>query len=192
MPDNPKVTLKDVSHSYDRFRYLFKNINTVISPSSPLAIVGSNGSGKSTLLKIILGLLTASSGNIEYNNIHNKALVAPYFNLYDELTLKQHHKLFNSVIKSDILKYWKMENALDYKVSEYSSGMKQRAKFILSELIQKPNSIIAWDEPFANIDKDGIERVIMRREELINSGACVVIASNDTKEYEGIENSIKI
>ena len=47
--------------------YALNNISLNIKKGEILGIVGTNGSGKSTILKIITGVLTPTSGNIEIN-----------------------------------------------------------------------------------------------------------------------------
>ena len=58
------VEIKDVSFSYGSDEVL-KDINLSIHTGDYLGLVGSNGSGKTTLLKIILGLLTPTSGSVK-------------------------------------------------------------------------------------------------------------------------------
>ena len=58
------IVLRDVSFGYDGTPVLV-DINLTIKERDFLAIIGPNGSGKTTLVKVILGLLTPSSGRIE-------------------------------------------------------------------------------------------------------------------------------
>jgi ATP-binding cassette, subfamily F, member 3 len=46
-------------------RVLFNDITFLIKPKDRIGLVGNNGSGKTTLLKVILGIQSADSGNIE-------------------------------------------------------------------------------------------------------------------------------
>ncbi|KIE06022.1 Uncharacterized protein NF27_CF00060 [Candidatus Jidaibacter acanthamoeba] len=54
--------------------YIFKNINFTVKKGETLAIIGPSGCGKTTLMKVLLGLLTSSSGNIFIDNVDIKKL----------------------------------------------------------------------------------------------------------------------
>ena len=60
------LELKDICFSIDN-KQILKNINLIIDNHSLVAITGPNGSGKSTLAKIIMGILTPSSGTILFD-----------------------------------------------------------------------------------------------------------------------------
>jgi len=65
---NP-IRFKDVSFAYNKDKMVLKNIDLVIQPLRPTAIVGGSGAGKSTLLDLFLGLLKPDSGMIYYGDI---------------------------------------------------------------------------------------------------------------------------
>lgn len=50
--------------------YLFKNLNFTAKAGEILAIIGPSGCGKTTLMKVLLSLLTPSSGNIFIDDIN--------------------------------------------------------------------------------------------------------------------------
>ena len=67
--DNPQDRLKEALHpfkkSYHHDFYALKDVSFDIYRGETVGIVGKNGAGKSTLLKMITGVLTPSSGQIE-------------------------------------------------------------------------------------------------------------------------------
>ena len=56
----PLVELAQLSHFYGRLQAL-KDVSLTVAAGA-IGLVGQNGAGKSTLLKILLGLMTPSSG----------------------------------------------------------------------------------------------------------------------------------
>ena len=60
----PVLTCKNLSKSYGMARVL-DDVNMSIPSGKIIGLLGPNGCGKSTLLKLITGLLTPDSGEIE-------------------------------------------------------------------------------------------------------------------------------
>ncbi len=63
---NPLIEISDLNFSYG-VKTTLENINFEIAVGKNLGIVGESGSGKSTLLKLILGILSPTSGSIRFN-----------------------------------------------------------------------------------------------------------------------------
>jgi branched-chain amino acid transport system ATP-binding protein len=59
------LVLDDVSASYGPYRALF-NVSFRVPAGGMLALVGSNGAGKSTVARTVSGLVTATSGRIDF------------------------------------------------------------------------------------------------------------------------------
>ncbi|MFT4552830.1 MAG: ATPase subunit of ABC transporter with duplicated ATPase domains [Chlamydiales bacterium] len=57
------ITLESISKAFGS-RILFENVNITFGDGNRYGLTGPNGAGKSTLLKIVMGLETATTGNI--------------------------------------------------------------------------------------------------------------------------------
>src|SRR5687767_13809007 len=57
------IDVRDLTFRYGSAAVL-ENINFTVSEGEYLGIIGPNGGGKTTLIKILLGLLTPSSGDV--------------------------------------------------------------------------------------------------------------------------------
>ncbi len=67
-PLQGEIEVKNLSYRYsDNEPYVFKNLSFKISPGETVVIIGTSGCGKSTLLKVMLGLLTPTSGEVTYD-----------------------------------------------------------------------------------------------------------------------------
>jgi heme exporter protein A len=175
-------------------RLIFKDISFKLNSSTILGISGPNGSGKSTLVKIIANLLSPSSGKLIHNlngneikpeNLHNHiGLVSPYLVLYDEFTAYENLNYFSEIRGinfnkdriDDLLNKFLLFNRKDDFVKTYSSGMKQRLKFIFA-LMHLPQLIIL-DEPTSNLDDEGKDVVYQLLKEE-GSKNILIIASNE-------------
>ncbi|MDX9789720.1 MAG: ABC transporter ATP-binding protein [Candidatus Kapaibacterium sp.] len=195
-----KYDIQNLSKYFIRRHYIFKNISFSFTNGDVVAVTGANGSGKSTLLKVLAGVLSYSSGELEIfksdtkitqqQMMDNVALVAPYLNLYEEFTPLEHYKLSAELrgCKLDLIKFnehldmFKLSAHKNSQIRNFSSGMKQRMKFILA--LQKSPIVLFLDEPTSNLDTEGINTIndIIKRQS--QSGACVVIATNEDREKE--------
>ncbi|XP_031620401.1 ATP-binding cassette sub-family F member 3-like isoform X2 [Contarinia nasturtii] len=64
-PLNPPVlTLNEIAFKYNKDKVIFTCVNLCANLDSRICIVGENGAGKTTLLKIIMGILSSTSGTI--------------------------------------------------------------------------------------------------------------------------------
>jgi len=178
---------------------ILRDISFELSPGMSAAIVGPNGSGKTTLVRIICGLIRPSFGEVKFT-IENKQIlgqefynavgfVGPYLELYEELTANENLMFFakmkrvpNAVEKLSLLmKRLNLNGREDDQVKTYSSGMRQRLKYVFA-LIGDPK-ILILDEPTSNLDADGIDRVYeIMSEQKINN--ILLLATNDQQDLQ--------
>ena len=187
-----------LSKSFGR-RLIFSNINFQWQEKGIFGISGPNGSGKSTLVKIIAGLISPSKGKLIHKNsggeiipekLHNHiGFVSPYLVLYEEFSAWENLKIFAEIRgvtfdEARVLFYlneFLLENRKDDLVKTYSSGMKQRLKFIFA-LMHSPEVLI-FDEPTSNLDDEG-KKVVYKIINDEGKSRIVIIASNETKDLE--------
>lgn len=180
-------------------RLIFSNLNFRFVDNGIYGISGPNGSGKSTLVKILAGIIGANKGKVRHSindkeiieeNIHNHiGFVSPYLVLYEEFSAEENLLMFAKIRGVEYNKQrvdYLFEKFLllkrkDDLVKTYSSGMKQRLKFIFA-LMHSPKLIIL-DEPTSNLDDEGKNSVyeIIREEGNKN---IVLIASNEKNDLE--------
>ena len=193
-----KLTGNNLSKSFIRNRFIFRDISISLSNSKMISIGGENGSGKTTMLKILSGIIPPTSGlvtlEIDGSVIpkdkisENIGFVSPYLILYEEFSPIEHLQLFakfhSLTFDMDwaisMLKSFNLEKRRNDQIKTFSSGMKQRVKYLVA-LQHKPD-LLFLDEPFTNLDKAGIDRVIEIAQNHRDIGGGVIIASNDERE----------
>lgn len=119
-------------------------------------IVGRNGSGKSTLLKTIAGIYQADKGHIKVNG-----RLVPFIELgvgfNPELTGRENVYLNGALLGfsrdemtamyDDIVEFAELEEFMDERLKNYSSGMQVRLAFSIA--IQADGDILLLDEVLA-------------------------------------------
>jgi len=204
---NIEIHARDLSKNFNR-RPIFRDISFSLSSPDSIAFTGKNGSGKSTLAKIVAGVLSPTKGEVVYQ-MNGKALtederkihvgfVSPYLNLYDEFTaleniallakMRSNHSSIEAITES-LLKRFNLWQRRDDNVRGYSSGMKQRLKYVFA-LVHSP-SILILDEPSTNLDNDGmnvVEEVV--KEQL--SSSILVVATNDSAEANWCKQVVQL
>lgn len=176
--------------------WIFRNFTYTFNPGTH-AIVGPNGSGKSTLLQVLWGQLPASSGTVTYvqdtislspENIYTEvAIVAPYVDLMEELTLSELVDFHFSFKRSrgrktsgELMELMELSYARDKQVGHFSSGMKQRLKLGLALFSEV--RLLFLDEPTMNLDRASTDWY-WRHFNGLPPEMTVFIGSNHESEY---------
>lgn len=162
--------------------------------------LGPNGAGKTTTIRMIVGLISMTSGEIYVKGIpvhkqfeqamtHIGAIVENP-EMYKFLTgyqnLVYYGRRHSGVTKEridEVVKLVGLENRIHEKVKRYSLGMRQRLG-VAQALLHKP-SVLILDEPTNGLDPAGIREL---RDYLRNlahkEGISVVVSSHLLSEME--------
>ncbi|WP_018142537.1 ABC transporter ATP-binding protein [Alloscardovia criceti] len=135
---------------------VLKDINFEVHQGEFFGIVGRNGGGKSTLLKLISQIYYPENGSIEVSG-----KLVPFIELgvgfNPELTGRENIYLNGSLLGfskeevdemyDDIVEFAELEDFMDQKLKNYSSGMQVRLAF--SVAIKAQGDILVLDEVLA-------------------------------------------
>lgn len=204
--DNYTLTLQNLTKSFGR-RLIFKDINAEFKSGNIYGFAGSNGSGKSTLAKIVAGVISPTHGKVIHtqngivvnsDNLHEHlGFVSPYLILYDEFSAEENILHFMKIrgLDVDTEKLDSLFNAFNLYdrrtdlLKGYSSGMKQRIKFIFA-LIHNP-SLLVFDEPTSNLDikgKDTVYKIVEQE----SKDKLVILASNEESDLSLCQETIYV
>lgn len=140
---------------------VLKDISFEIRKGDFYGICGRNGSGKSTLLKLISGIYVPDSGTVDVNGTLVSFIeLGVGFN--PELTGRQNVYLNGALLGfsheeidamyDEIVQFSELEEFMDQKLKNYSSGMQVRLAF--SVAIKARGDILVLDEVLAVGDED--------------------------------------
>ena len=202
----PAITVKDLKKVYklydkpsDRFKeafgltrkkakehYALNGVSLEIFQGETVGIIGTNGSGKSTILKIITGVLSPTSGevnvsgrisallelgagfNMEYNGIEN---------VYLNGTMMGFSQKEIDAKLPEILKFADIGDYVYQPVKTYSSGMFVRLAFAVAINIEP--EILIVDEALSVGDVFFQAKCYHKFEEFRKMGKTIVFVSHD-------------
>lgn len=190
------INAENITASYTSGVILFQPITFRVESGTRCAITGKNGTGKSTLMKILAGLLSPASGSLHYTDAHGTALApaqnmigfaAPYLTLYEEFTPMELIALdadLRGIERThrgeQLLNTWGLHHRRYSPVATFSTGMKQRMKFILA--MHHAPELLLLDEPSATMDDDGIATLGAVLDNATAEGMTIVIATNEERD----------
>jgi ABC-2 type transport system ATP-binding protein len=208
------LNLSDLSKSYKkglgikRF-YGLKDLSLEINQGELLGVIGPNGAGKTTTFKLILGLIHADKGTVEFgpslsaNGTNPKSSIGflpenPYFYSYltVEETIDFYARLFgfNRHQRRErveaLLELVGMTYARKRQMGKLSRGMLQRVG-IAQALVNEPELLIL-DEPMSGLDPVGRKEI---RDIIINfgkKGKTVIFSSHILSDVEVICDRVAI
>ena len=165
---------------------VLKDISFEIKKGEFFGIVGRNGSGKSTLLKLLAGIYTPDSGQI---NVNGK--LTPFIELgvgfSPELTGRENVFLNGALLGfsrkemekmyDEIVEFAELERFMDQKLKNYSSGMQVRLAFSIA--IQAKSDILILDEVLAVGDEAFQKKCIDVFEKYKSRKQTVVLVTHD-------------
>jgi len=172
-------------------RPVFSGMKLDVSTGDSLAVTGKNGSGKTTLIKILAGIMPPSSGSIEFRYGRDvieaetasrlSGFTAPYMNLYDDLDGMENLCFASATGRigpetEELASRFGLTGQLGKRVGHYSSGMKQRLKFMAAVMNDPPALFL--DEPETNLDADG-KKAVFSYIKSVSKRMLIVIATND-------------
>lgn len=196
------LEMEKLSFSYEESEVL-RNINFSVESGEFIGIIGSNGAGKSTLLKLILGLISPTSGKILFcgeeikkfkkwpkigyvaqnaisSNDSFPATVEEIVksNLYLQIGFMRLAKKKHIKQTMDALKMIDMQDYAKRLIGNLSGGQQQRI-MIARALVNEPELLIL-DEPTTGIDDKSIESLYNLLNKInLELGITIIMVTHD-------------
>lgn len=181
--------------SFERyFERVFEPVSFDLSVGSLLLITGSNGCGKTTLLRLLAGLLEPSEGRIDsqvhplYAG-HNPAIK-------DDLSVEENIRFwmrFMGTRKTDlgddlckqVIEEIGLTPVAQQEGRTLSAGQRKRCS--LARLLFCDEALWLLDEPYSNLDRDGIDMLDRIVKDHLEAGGSCVMTTHGSLRPEGFE-----
>jgi ABC-type multidrug transport system ATPase subunit len=202
------LEVRDLSKNFGTFEAV-KNLSFTVNEGDVYGFLGQNGAGKSTTLRMLLKLITPTTGNFYFSGkkieigdntmlketgaIIERPDLYKYLSAYDNLYIfakMSGIKVTRRVIM-DQLEMVGLADRYKSKAKTFSQGMKQRLGIAIA-LVHQPKLIIL-DEPTNGLDPQGIadmRNLILRLSK--EMGKTIIVSSHLLSEIEVIANRMII
>jgi ABC-type multidrug transport system ATPase subunit len=189
-------------------RWAVKDLNLDVRAGDVFGFLGPNGAGKSTTIRMILTLLTPTSGTVKIFGKEvreNRASILsrvcgivekPDFYLF--LTAYKNLELLGSLTRKvtrgeifEALEIVGLKSRADDKVKTFSHGMKQRLG-IAQAILTRPDLVIL-DEPTSGLDPQGMKEVrelVLRLSK--EHGTTIFLSSHLLTEVEAVAKRMAV
>lgn len=191
LPQSKNTTIKQsvvniVKQNNKVTQKVLDGISFNVNKGDFFGIVGRNGSGKSTLLKLIAGVYSPSGGEIEVNGgltpfielgVGFNPELSGRDNVYLNGALLGFNRKQMSLMYDDIVAFAELEQFMDQKLKNYSSGMQVRLAFSIA--IKAKNEVLIFDEVLAVGDEAFQRKCLDVFEKYKAEGQTVILVTHD-------------
>ncbi|HET7407608.1 MAG TPA: ABC transporter ATP-binding protein [Mycobacteriales bacterium] len=200
------LTLTGVGHVYDagtpwEHRAL-SDVDLAVEAGEAIAVHGHNGSGKSTLFRIVTGVLRPTEGDARLDG----RPLTDHRELVGACLQQARLQLFGATVDDDLsldpavppaaqvsaLQRVGLDPLVDgpRRVDELSGGQ-QRLLAIAGALVRRPR-LLVLDEPFAGIDPDNAERILLALAHARDDGIATMVLTPDPDEAQASGRVVEI
>ena len=156
------LKVRNLSKSFSNSSIL-KDVNFTLDQGKICAVVGSNGTGKTTFLKCLSGLMSYDEGVIDFGSQNGHLFLSDKLNIFGDLTIKQNLEVLSRYYNQDLNQASFKESLKLLNINQYrelplkflSRGNLQRNKLCVAINLNWDYLLI--DEPFSNLDYDGVK-----------------------------------
>ena len=203
--DFDDISVDEVSRTFGRRRALTR-VTFKASRGAVLGLLGPNGAGKSTMLAILATLMRPSSGAVRFGTFDpvvggaslraRIGVLGHDLFLYPELSARENlaffaglHDVADAAAAADAaLRRAGLADRANDPVGSFSRGMRQRVA-LERALIHSPR-LVLLDEPFTGLDDASARALVVRLNELRDSGSILIVATHDLDLAEGLLDQV--
>lgn len=182
------VNVSELGFSYDRKRWLFRELDFRLKEGEVLALLGPNGCGKTTLLKLLAGLMDTQDGSISTPEcigfVPQLSTPPEGFSVLDIVLMGTgSSKQFFSTpggheinIAMASLKKVGMDSHANHDFSDLSGG--QRQMVLIARALAYGEKLLILDEPTSALDLANQKKLLDLLKHLTDSGMTIIMTTH--------------
>lgn len=200
----PLIETKDLTKRYGAGILAVDHLNLSVRRGEVYGFLGPNGSGKSTTLKMLLGLISPTSGSAlvlgeppgspaalaRVGGLVESPAFYPYLSGHDNLAVMARYCGLPDSRIAEVLELVGLTQRSGHRYETYSLGMKQRLG-VAAALLKDPELLIL-DEPSNGLDPEGIVEMRTLIRELGQGRRTVLLSSHILAEVEQVCDRIGV
>lgn len=200
------IEIENITRNFGERRVL-DGVSFQVTPGRMTGFVGGNGAGKTTTMRIILGVLSASSGAVAFNGspitsrdrsrfgyMPEERGLYPKMKVLEQLIyLGRLHGLSTDAAQksaAELLDRLGLGERMNDTLESLSLGNQQRAQ-IAAALVHKPMALVL-DEPFSGLDPLAIEVVLGVLRDYAAQGTPVLFSSHQLDIVERLCDDVVV
>jgi heme exporter protein A len=181
--------------SFERyFERVFEPVSFDLKAGSLLLVTGANGCGKTTLLRLLAGLLEPSEGEIHFDDQllyagHNPAIK-------DDLSVEENIRFWmhfmgtreanpGPELLQQVIDKVGLTAVSQQEGRTLSAGQRKRCS--LARLLFCDEALWLLDEPYSNLDRDGIAMLDGVLKDHLDAGGACILTTHGSLRPEGFE-----
>ncbi len=193
----PLIVIDDVVAGYTPGVPILNGVNLELAPGELVGIIGPNGAGKSTMLKALFGLITISSGNVEYKGDDISKLKAHELvergigyvpqndNVFPSLTIEENLEM-GLYLRPERMKdrmevvtemFPRLGERMKQRAGSLSGG--ERQMLAMARALMMEPEVLLLDEPSAGLSPALQDEAFIRTKQINRSGVGIIMVEQN-------------
>lgn len=213
--DAPILEMRGIKKSFGP-TVAVDSVDLTVHAGEARALVGRNGAGKSTLVAIMTGLLAPDAGTIAFEGqpapalgdrnswrrhvacVYQKSTIVPDLSVAENLLINRQGSDRTGLISwrsvyreaEEILELWQVD--VDPRVAASALSVEERQLVEIARSLSLGARFVVLDEPTAQLDKTGIDRLFGHIEALQEAGVTFIYISHHLQEVYDICRTVTV
>ena len=207
----PAIQAVGLGHRFNDGVWAFRDIDIALFPGEVTVLAGRNGAGKTFLAKTLAGLLDPTEGKVLVRGVEMRAIRGPRAKKVGYLFQDARLQTVGETVLDDVLfgptnlglpeaeALSRAKTALlacglaDFEhsfVHRLSGGELRR--LAMAGLLAMMPDVMILDEPFANLDVEGVRSVLKIVLEMAGKGIAILVVTHEVEKVIGIAHAFVV